>query len=133
MQSPHFDVAIAAFTKALQGRINPDISSFPDLFVEDAVIDVPFDGQGDGTPIRGRAAIELMTRSLEGFLWFEEVTFHQVRETSDPDVVVCEYEAILRRADRQGLLRRRYISIITISQNRIAHLREYGGPFIPIA
>lgn len=131
MDTPHFAAAVAAFVTALEGRIDEDITSFPDLFQHDAVIDVPFDGAGDPSPILGRHAIEDMAASLDGFLWFDEVALHAIRATDDPAVMVCEYEAILRRADRDGPLRRRYISVITLREGRISHLREYGGPFMP--
>ncbi|MBD8727682.1 nuclear transport factor 2 family protein [Frigoribacterium sp. Leaf164] len=131
MQTPHFAPAVEAFVAALEGRIDQDITSFPDLFHQDAVIDVPFDGAGDASPIVGRPAIEAMAASLESFLWFDEVIFDAVRATEDPAVMVCEYEAVLRRADRDGRLRRRYVSVITLRGGRISHLREYGGPFMP--
>ncbi|KQR46831.1 hypothetical protein ASF82_05330 [Frigoribacterium sp. Leaf164] len=131
VQTPHFAPAVEAFVAALEGRIDQDITSFPDLFHQDAVIDVPFDGAGDASPIVGRPAIEAMAASLESFLWFDEVIFDAVRATEDPAVMVCEYEAVLRRADRDGRLRRRYVSVITLRGGRISHLREYGGPFMP--
>lgn len=131
METPHFAPAVEAFVAALEGRIDQGITSFPDLFQHDAVIDVPFDGAGDAAPIVGRPAIEAMAASLDGFLWFDEVIFDVVRATGDSAVMVCEYEAILRRADRDGRLRRRYISVITLRDGRISHLREYGGPFMP--
>lgn len=132
-ETPHFAAAVNAFVSALGGRIAPGVTSFPDLFADDGVIEVPFDGAGDGAPIVGRPAIETMAASLEGFLWFDEVTFSSVLATADPSRVVCEYEAILRRADRDGPLRRRYVAVLTLREGRIAHLREYGGPFIPVA
>lgn len=132
METPHFAAAVTAFVTALEDHISEGITSFPDLFQDDAVIEVPFDGAGDPPPIVGQHAIEDMVASLDGFLWFDEVTFHAVRPTADAAVVVCEYEAVLQRADRDGRLRRRYISVITLREKRIAHLREYGGPFIPV-
>jgi len=132
METPHFAAAITAFVTALDGRMATGITSFPDLFQDDAVIDVPFDGDGEPAPIVGRQSIEEMAASLEGFLWFDEVTFHALRATDDPSVLVGEYEAVLRRADRPGRLRRRYISVITIRDGRISHLVEYGGPFMAV-
>ncbi|WIE80209.1 hypothetical protein [Curtobacterium sp. MCSS17_016] len=132
MDTPHFDAAVSAFTTALAGRVSPSIASFPDLFRDDATIVVPFDGSGDGAPIVGKPAIEQMTRDLAGFLWFEHVTFDSVLPTHDVNVVVCEYQAVLRRADMPGRQRRRYISIITLHEGRISTLREHGGPFMPI-
>lgn len=132
METPHFAPAVAAFTAALDWRLAQGISSFPDLFQDDAVIDVPFDGDGNVPPIIGRTAIEDMAASLVGFLRFDEVTFRPVLPTDDPCIVVCEYDALLHRADHFGRLRRRYISVITLRDGRIAHLREYGGPFSPV-
>jgi ketosteroid isomerase-like protein len=129
MDTPHFAAAVTAFVSALSDRIAPGITSFPELFTEDAVIDVPFDGAGDEQLIVGRAAIEAMAAGLDGFLWFDQVTFRTVLSTHDSAVVVCEYEAVLRRADRDGRLRRGYISVITLHEGHIRNLREYGGPF----
>lgn len=130
MDTPHFAAAVAAFVGALGERVAPGITSFPELFTEDAAIDVPFDGAGDVRPIVGRSAIEAMAAGLDGFLWFDEVTIRTVHQTIDPAVVVCEYDAVLRRADRDGPLRRRYIAVITLHGGHIRTLREYGGPFM---
>lgn len=130
VDTPHFTAAVTAFTAAFSDHLIGDVASFPDLFSDTATIDVPFDGDGDGTPIVGRAAIAEMSRSLAGFLWFDEVSFQSVRATADPAVVVCEYQAVLRRADMPGRRRRRYIAVVTFSAGRISELREYGGPFL---
>lgn len=130
--APHFAAAVSAFAAALQDRVAPGINSFSGLFHEDATIEVPFDGAGNGAPIVGKPAIDDMVRSLAGFLWFDAVTFHSIRATDEPDVVVCEYEAVLRRADMPGPRRRRYISVITFRDRLISRLREYGGPFMPV-
>lgn len=39
----------SVITAALGGRLAPGITSFPQLFTDDGVIEVPFDGDG-GTP-----------------------------------------------------------------------------------
>lgn len=129
MATTGFDVAVAAFVDALDGRLAAGVVTFPDLFTDDAVIEVPFDGEGDSPPIVGRLAVEAMVAGLDGFLHFEQAKFSAVRQTDDPAVLVCEYETVLRRADRVGALRRRYIAVVTLRDGRIAHLREYGGPF----
>jgi ketosteroid isomerase-like protein len=131
VSAPHFDVAVAALTAALGDRLAPGITDFVDLFQDDATIDVPFDGDGTGRPMRGRAALEQMTTSLRGILRFDEVTILELHDTNHAGTIICEYEALLHRSDLGGSFRRRYISVIQIQDGRIAHLREYGGPFIP--
>ena len=131
MSAPHFDVAVRALTAALGDRLAPGITDFVDLFQDDAVIDVPFDGDGTARPMRGRAALEQMTASLRGILRFDDVTILELHDTNHAGTIICEYEALLHRSDLGGSFRRRYISVITIREGRIAHLREYGGPFIP--
>lgn len=126
----HFDVAIRAFTAALGSRLVPGLATFPDLFTDDGVIEVPFDGDGTTAPIGGRHAVTAMVRALDGVLRFDEVTFSAVHD-SPPATVVCEYQALLHRADLGGRYRRRYVSVLTLREGRIAQLREYGGPFLP--
>ena len=131
MSAPHFDVAVTALTAALGDRLAPGITDFVDLFQDDAIVDVPFDGDGTARPMRGRAALEQLTTSLRGILRFDEVTILELHDTNQAGTIICEYEALLHRSDLGGSFRRRYISVITIREGRIAHLREYGGPFIP--
>jgi ketosteroid isomerase-like protein len=133
MTAPHFDVAVTALTAALGDRLAPGITDFVDLFREDAIIDVPFDGSGTERPMQGRAALQQMTTSLRGILRFDEVTILELHDTHQRGTIICEYEALLHRSDLRGSFRRRYISVITIHGGRITHLREYGGPFIPAA
>lgn len=132
MTAPHFGVAVSALTASFGDRLAPGISDFIDLFHDDAVIDVPFDGDGHSEPIRGRHAIAQMTIALRGILHFDSVTITQLHSTGQADVVVCEYEAVLTRSDLGGQFARRYVAIATLREGRIAHLREYGGPFLPL-
>jgi ketosteroid isomerase-like protein len=130
MRAHHFDAAVDALKSALGDRLAPDIDDFVDLFTDGAVIDVPFDANGAAEPVRGRAAIRTMVRQLEPMLRFDEVRFDEVHETREEDVLVCEYEALLTRADLGARLRRRYIAVVRLEAGRIVLLREYGGPFL---
>jgi ketosteroid isomerase-like protein len=127
--APHFDIAVSALTEAFGDRLAPGITDFIDLFVEDAIIEVPFDGDGSADPIRGRHAIAQITAELRGILHFDAVTITQLHSSGQADVVICEYEAVLTRSDLGGQFARRYIAVATLREGRIAHLREYGGPF----
>ena len=135
MSSPpaggHFDVAVHAFTAALGPRLAAGLTTFPDLFTEDGVIEVPFDGDGTTPPIRGQQAIAAMVHALDGVLRFDEVAFTGVHD-SPPATVVCEYHALLHRADLGGRFHRRYIAVLALRDGRIAHLREHGGPLLPV-
>ena len=125
-----FDAAVRAMTSALGDRLVPGIASFPELFTDDGTIEVPFDGDGTAAPIVGRVALEAMVTALDGMLRFDEVTVTRVLDV-DEATVVCEYEALLHRADLGGRFRRRYISVITLRDGRFAHLLEHGGPLVP--
>ena len=129
---PHFAPAITAFTGALGDRLRPCGPGFVDLFTDDAVLEVPFDGAGDAAPVRGRAAMAGMVEALSGVLQFHQVRFHRVLVV-EPTTVVCEYEALLERHDLGQRFRRRYISVLVLQDGRIAHLREHGGPFMSTA
>lgn len=61
-----------------------------------------------------------------------QVDFTQVHDV-DGVTVICEYQARLHRADLGGSFYRRYVSVITLRGGQIAHLREYGGPLIPLS
>lgn len=85
MSAPHFDAAVAAFTAAPGDRLAPGITDFIDLFEPDAIIDVPFDGDGSVAPIHGRAALQTMADALRGILPFEGMSMHHLHETTKVD------------------------------------------------
>lgn len=126
-----FDVAVTALSHALGDRLAPGVTSFADLFTDDGTIEVPFDGDGSAAPIAGRAALDAMVSSLDGVLRFDELTVTRVLDV-DGSTVVCEYDAVLHRADLGSRFRRRYIAVMTLRDGRLVHLREYGGPFMPV-
>jgi ketosteroid isomerase-like protein len=130
MTGTHFDVAVRAITAALGTRLAPGVTSFPQLFTPDGVIEVPFDGDGGTPPMRGRLALTAMVDALDGVLRFDQVTVTHVHDV-EPSTVICEYEALLHRADLASSFRRRYIAVMTMQDRRIANLREYGGPLVP--
>jgi hypothetical protein len=103
MTGTHFDVAVRAITAAVGGRLAPGITSFPELFTGDGVIETPFDGDGTDPPIRGRAALTAMVETLDGVLRFDEVAVNHVLD-ADRSTVICEYEAVLHRADLASLV-----------------------------
>jgi len=121
---------VDALTAALGSRLRPRGPSFADLFTDDAVLEVPFDGDGTGSAVRGRVAIGAMAASLVDVLHFHRVTVERVMD-ADGATVVCEYEASLQRHDLGRRLRRRYIGVFTLRDGLVSHLREYGGPFLP--
>lgn len=131
METPHFQAAVTVITSALGDRLAPGITSFPELFGVDAIIDVPFDNEGSAAPISGRAAIEDMAQGLQGILHFEEVTIDHVHQTAEAAIIVLEYRAVLTRSDLGQTFIRRYISVIELRDRRIHSMREYGGPFMP--
>ena len=130
MTGTHFDVAVRAITAALGSRLASGIATFPELFTDDGVIETPFDGDGSTPPMRGRATMAAMVEALDGVLCFDELTVTQIHD-ADASTVICEYEAILHRADLGSAFHRRYVSLMTLRDGRISHLREYGGPLMP--
>ncbi|MEJ5913507.1 nuclear transport factor 2 family protein [Pseudokineococcus sp. 1T1Z-3] len=130
MADSHFAPAVTALTAALGPRLRPGGPGFADLFTPDALLETPFDGDGDGPGVEGREAVAAMVTSLAGVLTFYDVRVHRVLDV-DATTVVCEYEALLQRHDLGCRLRRRYVGVMTISDGLVAHLREYGGPFMP--
>lgn len=58
-----------------------------------------------------------MTRAREGILRFDEVTFRNIYSTDDNAAVICEYEALLHRADLGG----RYRAIHQTIRRRAEH------------
>jgi ketosteroid isomerase-like protein len=72
-----------------------DESAAPDLYAEDAVHEIPFSPAGAPTKIEGRDTLrQMMAAQGSSPVEYQEFADRVVYETTDPEVVIAEYNII---------------------------------------
>jgi len=113
--------------KLLQDK---DLDALADLYAEDGVHELPFAPPPAPRRIEGREQVRAyFTGTLAGvaleFQRFEEVAIH---DTTDPNVIVAEYDAhgVIPSTGRRFTVRN--IWILNIVDGRIGSWRDYWNP-----
>jgi uncharacterized protein len=126
-QPPHVFEALGPFfqvvLKGLEGLVEGE--HFFDTFAEDAVFESRYRFPGWPAKIEGRA--NLMA-SLSGY--GKTITLHAgdalvVHRSTDPRVVILEYEVHGKILATGAPYDNRFISVITIESRKIIHWRDY--------
>src|SRR3569833_2243631 len=105
--------------------LDPD-GRFGDLLADDVVVEVPF---APGRPVRYEGREDFLTRTepeRANFpVRFEEVRDVVVHETTDPEVIVVEYElaGVFPATGRRDAAA--FIGVLRVRDGRITHWREY--------
>jgi hypothetical protein len=110
--------------------LDRDLDGVVDLVAEDVVIENPFAPEGFPRRIEGRESFRArLTERFAGsgvvFERFEPVTVHQ---TTDPDVIIVEFELHGRVPSLDRAFSRQYIQVLRARAGKIAHWRDYFNP-----
>ena len=131
-QSPHLAAGTDLITHSLGDRLAPGIERFPDLLHEDVVLETPFNGDGTDKPVEGRADLEAMVRCLDGVVFIESARTKAVHEGTDGRTFIYGCDGVVRFEGTGRRFARAYVAVGVLREGRISHLREYGGPLVPI-
>jgi ketosteroid isomerase-like protein len=118
----------AMLRRVLGDRLEPGVTTFPDMFAADGVLEYPYALPGLSTPLVGRDAIVANFQIIRKLLRVDNVTEVVVHETDDPQVVMIEFAG-----HGEGLITRepydqRYISVVRVSEGHIVHYKDYWNP-----
>ncbi|MBO2451138.1 nuclear transport factor 2 family protein [Actinomadura barringtoniae] len=105
-----------------------DMDAFVDLFVEDAVIEMPFHVEGQGLPDRleGREAIRAFSaRTRDMPFEITDLETRALHRTADPEVVVLELTTVGRMATTGEDFTVPCIQVFRIRDGRIVLFRDY--------
>jgi ketosteroid isomerase-like protein len=114
--------------KALDLLLAKDMSGFADLWAIDGTMEFPFAPPGWPTRLEGREAVREYLRGYPDVYDVKGVLEQTVHETTDPEVIIAEFEVegvVLRTRESY---RRRYISVITVRDGQITGYRDYWAP-----
>ncbi|MGW4590056.1 nuclear transport factor 2 family protein [Amycolatopsis thermoflava] len=104
-----------------------DMDGFADVFAPGGVMEFPF--APPGWPIlRGREAVREYVRDYTDNVDITAITSQTRHETTDPDVLIVEWE-VDGTALRTGLpYRMRYVNVVRVGAEGIESLRDYWSP-----
>ncbi|MDY0969224.1 MULTISPECIES: nuclear transport factor 2 family protein [Sphingomonas] len=116
--------------QTLGDRIDADASSFVEMMAEDGVMEFPYSPAGLPTRLEGRAAIATHLMGLSEIIAFDRMGAAVVHPSTDPNVVIIEFEGFGRGVATGEPYDQRYVSVIRTAGGRIVHYRDYWNPLV---
>jgi len=113
---------------ALGERVDPAATNFVDMMAEDFVMEFPYARPGMQTRIEGRAAVLAYLMTVGQGVSVDSVSNVAVHDTTDPDVVIVEFDGHGRAIKTGEPYEQRYISVIRTRDGRIVHYKDYWNP-----
>ncbi|SDL28968.1 Ketosteroid isomerase-related protein [Lentzea albidocapillata subsp. violacea] len=116
--------------RALQLLLDKDMIGFAGLWAEDGVAEFPFAPPGWPARLEGRAAVEDYVRDYPKMLDIQGFPKQVVHRSTDPDVLIAEFDAEGVVVATGKPYRASYIVVITTRDGEIAHYRDYWNPLL---
>ncbi len=98
--------------QTLGDRIDADASSFVEMMAEDGVMEFPYSPAGLPTRLEGRAVIATHLMGLSEIIAFDRMGAAVVHPSTDPNVVIIEFEGFGRGVATGEPYDQRYVSVI---------------------
>ncbi|GAA2586117.1 nuclear transport factor 2 family protein [Winogradskya consettensis] len=117
--------------QVLAAGLAQDTGSFVDLFAEDGYVEWPYVPAGIPGRVEGREQLrEFLTAQAGGLVKFEEYRNTVIHETTDPEVVIVEYEAHGTVIPTGAPLRQTIIAVLRIQAGLVVSYRDYLNPLV---
>jgi uncharacterized protein len=119
-----------AFERIQRATLAKD-PSYPDLYAEDGVHEMPFARPGVPRRIEGRESIRAFLGRAAGAapMTFTEFRNVRIHETADPGTIICEYDlhGVVTKSGEPFVFS--YILLLTVRNGQIALVRDYMDTF----
>jgi len=116
--------------KALGDRIDADANTFVEMVADDGVMEFPYSPPGFPTRLDGRAAVARHLEGLSDVIAFDRMGEPTVHSSTDPNVVIIEFEGFGRGVATGEPYDQSYVSVIRTGGGRIVHYRDYWNPLV---
>jgi uncharacterized protein len=120
--------ARSLFAESLRLLLAKDMTGYAGLWAVDGVMEFPFAPANYPARLEGRVAIEDYLRGYPDLLDVREITEQTIRQTTDPDVVIVEFEAAGQVVATGQPYRMRYAAVVTALDGEIVSYRDYWSP-----
>jgi ketosteroid isomerase-like protein len=124
----HESVAIKVFKRFLHYSETNAWDDLADLYSVDAVIEIPFVPPGVPTTSQGREVHRARFRQIGTLLRFTSASSVRLYQTTNPDVIVAEYDLSGEVISNGKTFTLSYIMVVTVKNGEIVHSRDYGNP-----
>ncbi len=123
------DTAREVFDRAKQLALAKDLAGFGALFAADGVHELPFAPPGIARRLQGRETLLEYFAAISGTpLTHDEFRNMTVYETSDPEVLIAEYDAHGHVTGSHREYELRYLQVIRVRDGQIVLWRDYWNP-----
>ncbi|MEU5781259.1 nuclear transport factor 2 family protein [Micromonospora lupini] len=108
-----------------------DTEGFVGLLAPDCRIEWPYRPAGLPAGVQGREQIrEFLTGQANGLVTFDEYRNTTIHETTDPEVVIVEYEAHGTVVPTGAPLHQTIIAVLRIRDGLVVSYRDYLNPLV---
>jgi ketosteroid isomerase-like protein len=119
--------------KVLHAGREMNVEALLSLMAPDCWIEWPFRPAGVPGKLQGRDEIRaFLTGSAQGFVRFTEHRDVVIHETTDPEVVIVEYEALGTVLRTGAPYRQTVIAVLRVRDDLVLSYRDYLNP-LPLA
>jgi ketosteroid isomerase-like protein len=108
-----------------------DTDTFVDLIAPDGYIEWPYLPAGMPSRVQGRERIrEFLTAQASALVRFDEYRNTVIHETTDPEVVIVEYDAHGTVIPTGAPLHQTIIAVLRIRDGLVVSYRDYLNPLV---
>ena len=117
--------------RVLRAGLEMDTETFVSLIAPDGYIEWPYRPAGIPGRLEGRKQIrEFLTAQAGGLVRFDEYRNTVIHETTDPEVVIVEYDVHGTVIPTGGPLRQTIIAVLRIRDGLVVSYRDYLNPLV---
>ena len=117
--------------QVLRASREQDTEAFVSLFAPDAYVEWPYRPAGVPGRVEGRDQLrEFLTAQANGLVRFDEYRDTVIHETTDPEVVIVEYEAYGTVIPTGAPLHQTIIAVLRIRDGLVVSYRDYLNPLV---
>lgn len=116
------------FRHGLQLLLDKDMNGWVDLCDDRAVFEFPFAPAGYPARLDGKAAIAAYLRDYPDHIDLQDFPHLEIHRTDAPGTVVVEMRAVGRVVATGEPYEMSYVAVVTVTDGRITHYRDYWNP-----
>jgi ketosteroid isomerase-like protein len=114
--------------RLLQAGRDMDTDAFIELMAPDGYLEWPYRPPGVPARLQGHAEIRRHLTAAVNFVRFDEYRDVVVHETTDPEVIIVEYEAYGRIVPTGAAFEQTVIAVFRVQDGLVVSYRDYINP-----
>ncbi|GEC07758.1 hypothetical protein SSP24_54130 [Streptomyces spinoverrucosus] len=116
------------YRHGLRLLLDKNIPAWVDLWDDDGVFEFPFAPDGWPRRLEGKAAVADYMRGYPDHIDLHDIPDLKIHRTDDPGTIVVEMRGVGRLVKSGEPYDMAYIAVVTVTDGRITHYRDYWNP-----